>query len=93
MTLLSLFKGSNTKVAHTLISGNDAFLNEYLADSYIHETEFSAYEKVSVDCDSEGLDELIADLTESMPTEYVEPAKFQLSLCEDDQNDSCDQQK
>ena len=65
MTLLSLFKGSNTKVAHTLISGNDAFLNEYLADSYIHETEFSAYEKVSVDCDSEGLDELIADLTES----------------------------
>ena len=65
MTLLSLFKGSNTKTAHTLISGNDAFLNEYLADSYIHETEFSAYEKVSVDCDSEGLDELIADLTES----------------------------
>ena len=65
MTLLSLFKGSNTKIAHTLISGNDAFLNEYLADSYIHKTEFSAYEKVSVDCDSEGLDELIADLTES----------------------------
>ena len=65
MTLLSLFKGSNTKTAHTLISGNDAFLNEYLADSYIHKTEFSAYEKVSVDCDSEGLDELIADLTES----------------------------
>lgn len=65
MTLLSLFKGSNTKTAHTLISGNDAFLNEYLADSYIHETDFSAYEKVSVDCDSEGLDELIADLTES----------------------------
>lgn len=65
MTLLSLFKASNKKIAHTLINGNDAFLNEYLADSYIHETEFSAYEKVSVDCDSEGLDELIADLTES----------------------------
>ena len=65
MTLLSLFKGSNTKIAHTLINGNDAFLNEYLADSYIHETKFLEYEKVTVDCDSEGLDELIADLTES----------------------------
>lgn len=65
MTLLSLFKDSNKKTAHTLINGGDAFLNEYIADSYIHEEELSEYEKISVDCDSEGLDELIADLTES----------------------------
>ena len=65
MTLLSLFKDSNKKTAHTLINGGDAFLNEYIADSYIHEEELSEYEKISIDCDSEGLDELIADLTES----------------------------
>ena len=65
MTLLSLFKDSNKKTAHTLISGDDAFLNEYIADSYIHDKKLSEYEKISVDCDSEGLDELIADLTES----------------------------
>ena len=65
MTLLSLFKDSSKKTAHTLINGDDAFLNEYIADSYIHEEELSEYEKISVDCDSEGLDELIADLTES----------------------------
>ena len=65
MTLLSLFKDSNNKTAHTLINGDDAFLNEYIADSYIHEKKMSEYEKISVDCDSEGLDELIADLTES----------------------------
>ena len=65
MTLLSLFKDSSKKTAHTLINGDDAFLNEYIADSYIHEEKLSGYEKISVDCDSEGLDELIADLTES----------------------------
>ena len=65
MTLLSLFKDSNKKTAHTLINGDDAFLNEYIADSYIHDKKMSEYEKISVDCDSEGLDELIADLTES----------------------------
>ena len=65
MTLLSLFKDSNKKTAHTLINGDDAFLNEYIANSYIHDKKMSEYEKISVDCDSEGLDELIADLTES----------------------------
>lgn len=65
MTLLSLFKNSNKKILHTLINGNDSFLNEYLTSSYIHDEIFADYEKVSVDCEAEGLDELIADLTES----------------------------
>ena len=60
MTLLSLFKNT-----HTLIWGADDFLNDYLVRSYAKEDRFKDLEHVTVDCESDGLDELIASLTES----------------------------
>ncbi|MDF7672087.1 DNA polymerase III subunit delta [Lactobacillus sp. ESL0701] len=65
MTLLSLFKNSNSSNPQTLILGEDSFLNDYLARSYTREERFNDLERVNVDCESEGIDELIADLTES----------------------------
>lgn len=65
MTLLSLFKNTNNNNPHTLIWSGDDFLNNYLADSYIREDKFKDLELVSVDCETDGLDELIASLTES----------------------------
>ncbi|WEV51956.1 DNA polymerase III subunit delta [Lactobacillus sp. ESL0731] len=65
MTLLSLFKNSNNSNPQTLILGEDSFLNDYLARSYTHEERFNDLERISIDCESDGLDELIADLTES----------------------------
>lgn len=65
MTLLSLFKNSNNSNAQTLILGSDSFLNDYIAHSYIYEDSFQELEKVSVDCESDSLDDLIAELTES----------------------------
>lgn len=65
MTLLSLFKNSNNSNAQTLILGSDSFLNDYIARSYIYEESFQEFEKVSVDCESDSLDDLIAELTES----------------------------
>ena len=65
MTLLSLFKNSNNSNAQTLILGSDSFLNDYIARSYIYEESFQELEKVSVDCESDTLDDLIAELTES----------------------------
>lgn len=65
MTLLSLFKNTNSNNLHTLIWGADAFLNDYLANSYIKDERFKDLEHVTVDCESNGLDELIASMTES----------------------------
>lgn len=65
MSLLSLFKNSNCKNQQTLILGDDAFLNDYLATSFTHEKSFADLDKVTIDCESDGLDDLIADLTES----------------------------
>lgn len=65
MTLLSLFKNSQQNTLNTLISGSDTFLNDYLAKSYLQEEQFSDYERVMVDCETDGLDNLIAALTES----------------------------
>ena len=65
MTLLSLFKNTNNNNPHTLIWSEDDFLNDYLAKSYAHEEQFKDLEHVIVDCESDGLDELIASLTES----------------------------
>ena len=50
---------------HTLIWGADDFLNDYLVRSYAKEDRFKDLEHVTVDCESDGLDELIASLTES----------------------------
>lgn len=65
MTLLSLFKNTNNNNPHTLIWGADDFLNDYLVRSYAKEDRFKDLEYVTVDCESDGLDELIASLTES----------------------------
>lgn len=65
MTLLSLFKNTNNNNPHTLIWGADDFLNDYLVRSYAKEDRFKDLEHVTVDCESAGLDELIASLTES----------------------------
>lgn len=65
MTLLSLFKNTNDNNPHTLIWGADDFLNDYLVRSYAKEDRFKDLEHVAVDCESDGLDELIASLTES----------------------------
>ncbi|RVU70651.1 MULTISPECIES: DNA polymerase III subunit delta [Lactobacillus] len=64
MNLISLFKNTNTN-AHTLIWSDDEFLNNYLARSYVQDERFKDLEKVTVDCESDGLDELINALTES----------------------------
>ena len=45
--------------------GADDFLNDYLVRSYAKEDRFKDLEHVTVDCESDGLDELIASLTES----------------------------
>lgn len=65
MTLLSLFKNTNNNNPHTLIWGADDFLNDYLVRSYAKEDRFKDLEHVTVDCESDGVDELIASLTES----------------------------
>lgn len=65
MSLLSLFKNSNRSNPQTLIWSEDDFLNDYLAKSYINEDKFKGLDYVTVDCENDGLDELIADLTES----------------------------
>lgn len=65
MTLLSLFKNTNNNNPHTLIWGADDFLNDYLVRSYAKEDRFKDLEHVTVDCESDGLYELIASLTES----------------------------
>ena len=65
MTLLSLFKNTNNNNPHTLIWGADDFLNDYLVRTYAKEDRFKDLEHVTVDCESDGLDELIASLTES----------------------------
>lgn len=65
MTLLSLFKNTNNNNPHTLIWGADDFLNDYLVRSYAKDDRFKDLEHVTVDCESDGLDELIASLTES----------------------------
>ena len=65
MTLLSLFKNSDFKNPQTLIWSEDDFVNDYLARAYAAEDKFKDLDKVVVDCESDGLNELIADLTES----------------------------
>ena len=65
MTLLSLFKNTNNNNPNTLIWGADDFLNDYLVRSYAKKDRFKDLEHVTVDCESDGLDELIASLTES----------------------------
>lgn len=65
MSLFSLFKNSNPRNPQTLIVGDDDFLNNYVAASFVRDPRFRQFEAVRVDCESEGLATLIAALTES----------------------------
>lgn len=65
MNLLSLFKNTNNNNPNVLVVGEDDFLNDYLINAYVQDAQFSNLEKISVDCEIDGLDELIASLTES----------------------------
>lgn len=65
MNLLSLFKQTNPKQMQTLIWGEDAFLNDYLARKFVQQDQFKNFEHIIVDCSEDGLDELMANLTES----------------------------
>lgn len=65
MTLLSLFKNTNSNIPQTILVGEDSFLNDYLSRSLMHEERFSSYEKEIVNCETDGLDNLIAAMTES----------------------------
>ncbi|WP_297820485.1 DNA polymerase III subunit delta [uncultured Lactobacillus sp.] len=65
MNILSLFKQSNPKTTQTLVFGEDAFLNEYLARKFVNQEKFKDFEHLTIDCAEDGLDELMANLTES----------------------------
>lgn len=65
MTLISLFKQTNPKNDNLLIQGPDSFFNDYLVRNYLNQKSFSELDQVIVDCLEDGLDELMATLTES----------------------------
>lgn len=65
MSLLSIFKNTNNNNPNTLVLGQDDFLNDYLIRSYVTDEKFRGLDHVTVDCESDGLDELAASLTES----------------------------
>ncbi|QNQ82431.1 DNA polymerase III subunit delta [Lactobacillus sp. PV037] len=65
MTLTSLFKQTSPDKDNLLIEGPDSFFNEYIVEDYIKQSKFADYEKIIIDCNDEGLDELMATLMES----------------------------
>ncbi|MBD5430085.1 DNA polymerase III subunit delta [Lactobacillus sp.] len=65
MTLLKLFKQTHPQTKNILIEGGDAFFNNYLAQNYAQQLQFKDFEFITVDCNEDGIDELIATLTES----------------------------
>ncbi|QNQ80579.1 DNA polymerase III subunit delta [Lactobacillus sp. PV034] len=65
MALIELFKPTNLKNSHTLITGPDAYLNDYVAKDFIRQEKFKNLEQTIIDCSEDGIEELIANLTES----------------------------
>lgn len=63
--LIQIFKNTNPQNLNTLIQGADAQLNDILAADLLKKDGFAEFEKVVVDCENDGLDNLIATLTES----------------------------
>lgn len=63
--LIQIFKNTNPQNLNTLIQGADAQLNDVLAADLLKKDGFAEFEKVVVDCENDGLDNLIATLTES----------------------------
>ena len=58
--LISLFKNSNVQNKNLLIYGEDAFLNDYLIRDYLNNSEFKGLDLQRIDCENDGLDELLA---------------------------------
>ena len=50
MTLISLFKQTNSNNANLLIQGPDSFFNDYLVRNYLNQKSFSELDQVIVDC-------------------------------------------
>ena len=65
MALIELFRPTDINNRQTLICGTDAYLNDYLARDFINQEKFKDLEQNIVDCSEDGLDELMASLTES----------------------------
>ncbi|GHV98110.1 DNA polymerase III subunit delta [Lactobacillus nasalidis] len=63
--LLTLFPNSQAGNPNVLLQGPDAFLNDYLAHNYVSQPAFQGLERVTVDCESDPLDDLIAALAEA----------------------------
>lgn len=63
--LISLFKNSNVQNKNLLIYGEDAFLNDYLIRDYLASSDFAGLDLQRVDCENDGLGELLASLTEA----------------------------
>ncbi|MCI1290007.1 MAG: DNA polymerase III subunit delta [Lactobacillus sp.] len=64
MTILSVFGQAKPSRA-VLITGPEALLNDYVASAYCHEPQFKNDDLVQVDCEQDGLDELLAALMEN----------------------------
>ncbi|MCH3906453.1 MAG: DNA polymerase III subunit delta [Lactobacillus sp.] len=64
MTILSVF-GQEKPSRAVLITGPEALLNDYIARAYCHEPQFKDDDLVQVDCEQDGLDELLAALMEN----------------------------
>lgn len=65
MALIELFKPTNTNNPQTLIYGSDSYLNDYLAKDFVNQSKFKDLDQTIIDCMEDGLDELMATLTES----------------------------
>lgn len=65
MTLLSLFAKGNHGQQNMMLLGADSFLNDLLLEEVASSKKYADLERVTIDCESDGLDELIAALTES----------------------------
>lgn len=63
--LLSLFPNSHQQLANTLILGEDQLVNDYLADKIFHANEYQDFDHITIDCQSQGLDDLIINLSEA----------------------------
>lgn len=64
MTILSVF-GQDQPSRAVLITGPAALLNDYVARTYCHEPQFKDDDLVQIDCEQDGLDELLAALMEN----------------------------
>lgn len=65
MTLIDLLTQTNKGAPNNLIVGQSSKLNDLIVAEVLSENTENEYEKVTVDIEQEGIDELIADLSES----------------------------